>query len=241
VGEVANEGGIYTTKVVELYMKRTAMTWNISFPNQDMGTQTDKLLGIQLAFSSDVKTTLITLLLSVGLVATAQTQTTATLSPADKQTADAFEKRVKDYAKLRESVEEQMPKLSKDAKPEEIETHKKQFQERVRAARAGAKHGEIFTPDAQALIRRIIKDEFKGRERTEFRDTVLKEAETKAVPLKVNYPYPEAGELLEMPATLLLRLPQLPKQVRYRFVGHNFLLVDRENGLIVDYMTNALP
>jgi len=29
--------------------------------------------------------------------------------------------------------------------------------------------------------------------------------------------------------------------VRYRFVGHNFLLVDRENGLIVDYMTNALP
>lgn len=222
-------------------MKRTAMTWNISFTNQDMGTQTDKLLGIQLAFSSDVKITLITLLLSVGLVATAQTQTTATLSPADKQTADAFEKRVKDYAKLRESLEEQMPKLSKEAKPEEIETHKKQFQEKVRAARAGAKHGEIFTPDAQALIRRIIKDEFKGRERAEFRDTVLRQAETKAVPLQVNYPYPESGELLEMPAPLLLRLPQLPKQVRYRFVGHNFLLVDRENGLIVDYMTNALP
>ena len=154
---------------------------------------------------------------------------------------DAFEKRVKDYAKLRESLEEQMPKLSKEAKPEEIETHKKQFQERVRAARAGAKHGEIFTPDAQALIRRLIKDEFKGRERTEFRETVLKEAETKAVPLQVNYPYPESGELLEMPATLLLRLPPLPKQVRYRFVGRNFLLVDRENGLIVDYMTNALP
>jgi hypothetical protein len=47
--------------------------------------------------------------------------------------------------------------------------------------------------------------------------------------------------LLEMPATLLLRLPQLPKQVRYRFVGRNMLLVDRENGLIVDYMTNAVP
>jgi DNA integrity scanning protein DisA with diadenylate cyclase activity len=195
-----------------------------------------------------VKTTLIKILLSAALiaccaaaVAQVKTPTTPALSPADKQTAEAFEKRVKDYASLRESLEEKMPKLSKEAKPEEIETHKKQFQERVRAARAGAKHGEIFTPEAQALIRRIIKDEFKGRERAEFRDTVLKEAEIKAVPLRVNYPYPEGGELLEMPATLLLRLPQLPKQVRYRFVGRNFLLVDRENGLIVDYMTNALP
>jgi Ni/Co efflux regulator RcnB len=195
-----------------------------------------------------VKTTLIKILLSAALiaccaaaVAQVKTPTTPTLSPANKQTAEAFEKRVKDYASLRERLEEKMPKLSKEAKPEEIETHKKQFQERVRAARAGAKHGEIFTPEAQALIRRIIKDEFKGRERAEFRDTVLKEAEIKAVPLRVNYPYPEGGELLEMPATLLLRLPQLPKQVRYRFVGRNFLLVDRENGLIVDYMTNALP
>ena len=196
-----------------------------------------------------MKTTLINFLLTIGLVACCaaataqvnQTQTPATLSPADQQIAETFEKRVKDYAKLRESLEEQMPKLSKEAKPEEIQTHKQQFQERVRAARAGAKHGEVFTPDAQALIRRIIKDEFKGRERAEFRDTVLKEADTKGVPLRVNYPYPESGELLEMPATLLLRLPQLPKQVRYRFVGPNLLLVDRENGLIVDYMTKALP
>lgn len=229
------------------------MTWNISFGINQNGYASgqifenqSQLLGIQLAFYSGVKTTLIKILLSAALIAccaaaVAQTPTTAALSPADKQTADAFEKRVKEYTKLRESLEEQMPKLSTEAKPEEIQTHKQQFQDRVRAARAGAKHGEIFTPEAQALIRRIIKDEFKGRERAEFRETVLKEADTKGVPLRVNYPYPESGELLEMPATLLLRLPQLPKQVRYRFVGRNFLLVDRENGLIVDYMTNALP
>jgi hypothetical protein len=33
----------------------------------------------------------------------------------------------------------------------------------------------------------------------------------------------------------------LPKQVRYRFVRNNLVLVDRENGLIVDYMTDVLP
>lgn len=174
-------------------------------------------------------------------VASGQTPAPPPLSPADKQIVKAFEKRAKDYAKMRESLEEKMPKLSKEAKPEEIEAHKAQFQERVRNARLTAKQGEVFTPEATALIRQMIKDDFKGRERVEFRDTVLREAENKAVPLRVNYPYPESQELMEMPPTLLLRLPQLPKQLRYRFVRQNLLLVDRENGLIVDYMTKALP
>ena len=91
------------------------------------------------------------------------------------------------------------------------------------------------------MIRLIIKDEFKGKDRLELRQAVLKEAEVKAVPLRVNYPYPETQEQLEMPPTLLLRLPQLPKQLRFRFVSSNLLLIDRENGLIIDYMTNALP
>jgi len=142
---------------------------------------------------------------------------------------------------MREALEGKMPKLSTEAKPEEIQNHKEQFQERVRSARAGAKRGDIFTVEAATLIRAIIKDEFKGRDRVELRKTVLQESENKAVPLRVNYPYPESQELLEMPPPLLLRLPQLPKQIRFRFVGSNLLLVDRENGLIVDYMTNALP
>ena len=171
----------------------------------------------------------------------AQTPSPPALSPADKQVADAFEKRAKDYAKMREALEAKMPTLSKEAKAEEIQAHKQQFQERVRAARLGSKPGDIFTREASTLIRAIIKDEFKGRDRVELRDAVLKESENKAVPLRVNYPYPESQELLEMPPTLLLRLPQLPKQLRYRFVRNNLLLVDRENGLIVDYMTNALP
>jgi len=47
--------------------------------------------------------------------------------------------------------------------------------------------------------------------------------------------------LSEMPATLLAKLPQLPKDVRYRFVGRNMLLVDRESNVIIDYMPDALP
>ena len=179
--------------------------------------------------------------LAVCIATITQSAKAQTLSGNNKQIADAFEKRAKEYVKLRERLEEQMPKLSQEARPEEIQTHKKQFQDRVRAARVGAKHGDVFTPDAATLIRAIIKDEYKGKERVELRDTVLRESDTKAVPLRVNYPYPESQEVLEMAPTLLLRLPQLPKQLRYRFVGQNLLLIDRENGLIIDYMTKALP
>ena len=178
--------------------------------------------------------------ITVCVATLAQGQTPA-LSANDQAIVKTFENRAKEYVKLREQLEEKMPKLSQEAKAEEIQAHKKQFQERVRAARVGAKHGDVFTPEVATLIRAIIKDEYKGKQRVELRDTVLRESDTKAVPLRVNYPYPESQEVLEMAPTLLLRLPQLPKQLRYRFVGHNLLLIDRENGLIVDYMTKALP
>jgi hypothetical protein len=163
------------------------------------------------------------------------------LSAAEQQTVSAFEQRVREYADMRERLEVRLPKLSKDARPEEIERHKAAFQELVRSARSGARQGDVFTPEAAAFIRALIRDEYKGRERAELREEVLVEAENKAVPARVNHPYPETQELLEMPPTLLLRLPQLPKQVRYRFVRNNLFLVDRENGLIVDFMTEVLP
>ena len=170
-----------------------------------------------------------------------QIQTTPVRSPQEKLLVEQFEKRAKEYVKVREQLEEKMPKLSKEAKPEEIEVHKKELQTRVRAARSGARPGNVFTAEAAAFIRAKTKEEFKGKERTELRKTVLVESETKAVPLRVNYPYPETQEQIQMPPTLLLQLPQLPKQLRFRFVGRSMLLVDRESGLIVDYMTNALP
>lgn len=189
-------------------------------------------------FTSHVKTAIQTfLVVAISCVMSA----VAIAQDQNKPLAEAFEKRVKDYVKLRENIEAKMPKLSTEAKPEEIETHKKQLQESVRAARAGAKHGDIFTPEAAAMIRAIIKEEFKGKDRVDLRKAVLVDAEVKSVPLRVNYPYPEVKEQLEMPPTLLLKLPQLPKQIRYRFVGRNMLLVDRENGLIIDYMGNAIP
>jgi hypothetical protein len=175
-------------------------------------------------------------LLALQLPAAAQ----GSLSPEDKKLVAEFERQAKEYSALRERAEAGLPKIPKEATAEQIETHKKDFQKAVLAERIGARQGDIFTPAASPLIRRIIKTEFTGRDGAELRKTVL-EAETKGVAVAVNVQYPDSKEQVEMPPALLLVLPQLPKQLRYRFVGTNLLLVDRENGLIVDYLTNALP
>lgn len=167
--------------------------------------------------------------------------TSAQISNADKQTISTFEKRVKEYVKLRNQVKEKLPtKISKDSTPEQIHAYMTSFEDAVRAARSGAKRGEIFVPEISTYIRNVVREEFKGRDKIELRKTVL-QAETAGVPVRVNYPYPEQKEFTEMPPTLLLKLPQLPQEMRYRFVGTNLLLVDKENNVIVDYMTNALP
>jgi hypothetical protein len=176
-----------------------------------------------------------------GTVLGQQTQASQTaVSAQDKQAIAAFEKRVKDYVALREGLEDKMPKLAAKSTPEQIEAHKTAFEEIVRTARPGAKAGDVFSPEIVQYIRMTIRDEFKGKDRQELRKMVM-EADTKGVPLRVNYPYPDDKELTEIPSTLLLKLPPLPKQVKYRFVNRHMLLVDRENGLIVDYMLDAIP
>jgi hypothetical protein len=162
------------------------------------------------------------------------------ISEEHKRAIAAFEERVKEYVKLREDLDSKAPKVSKDATPEEIKAHQSAFTEAVRTARAGAKRGAIFTPDISRYIRGLIRKEFKGKDRAELREVVL-ESDTQGVPLRVNHPYPEEKELTAIPPTLLLVLPQLPKQIRYRFVGRHMLLMDRENYLILDYMPDALP
>ena len=170
-----------------------------------------------------------------ALVASADVQ-----SVNDKQAVKVFESEVQEYVKLRNSVRENVPKLPKEATPEQIHTFMMAFQDATRAARSGAKPGEIFKPAISEAIRATLKNHFRGEDRVELRKTVF-EAENKSVPLRVNYPYPQSKEYTEMPPKLLLELPQLPKELRYRFVGRNMLLMDRENNLIVDYMVNALP
>jgi hypothetical protein len=164
----------------------------------------------------------------------------AVVSPADKAAIERFEQQVKEYINLRNKVRAKAPKLAKDSTPEQINAYRTALETSLRNARPNAKRGEFFRPETADFIRRTLKTEFQGKDRLQLRDTVF-ETETTGVVLRVNYPYAQSAELSEMPATLLAKLPQLPKDLRYRFVGRNMLLVDRESNVIIDFMPDALP
>jgi hypothetical protein len=186
------------------------------------------------------------LLLSVAVVSTTPAQTNAALapppvtSPADKAAIESFEKQVKEYVQLRNKLKDDAPKLSKDSTPEQIHAYQKTLEQSLRTARNGAKRGDLFHPEAADYIRRTLKNEFQGKERRELREKIF-ETETKGVVLRINHPYAPSAEFSEMPAALLAKLPQLPKELRYRFVGRNMLLVDRDSNIIIDFMPAALP
>jgi hypothetical protein len=185
------------------------------------------------------------LILASGVAVAQKTQNAAlaepvVVSPADKAAIETFEKHVKGYIALRNKVRENAPKLSKDSTPEQIHAYRTTLEQSLRNARANAKRGEFFRPETADFIRRTLKIEFQGKDRKELREQVF-ETEIQGVVLRVNYPYAQTAELSEMPATLLAKLPKLPKELRYRFVGRNMLLVDRESDLIIDFMPEALP
>lgn len=187
---------------------------------------------------------LITTTLAVTVAFAQQTESPALapppVTPAEKAVIEAFENEIKEYVKLRKKVRETTPKLSKDATPEQIQAYRTSLEESLRNARKGAKRGDIFLPEVGAYIRRTLKKEFQGKDRKDIRDIAF-ETELTGVVLRVNYPYAQSAEMSEMPATLLSKLPQLPNEVRYRFVGHNIILVDRESNLILDFMPDAVP
>jgi predicted phosphodiesterase len=181
---------------------------------------------------------LFSLLFVLSLVFTSGAQTS--LSKADQQTVKDLEKRLNRYAKDRQKLLERQPKIVEGATPEQIEAYKLRLQEAVQAIRVNARPGDFLTQQISLLIRDIINRELPGYAASEVRQSVL-EADTKGVPVKVNMPYPATKELVEMSPALLLALPRLPDSLRYRFIGSNLVIMDKDNSLILDFISNALP
>jgi hypothetical protein len=170
--------------------------------------------------------------------------------PDDKRTnPDAlilkeFNDRVTQYLELHKRAEKDVPKLKRTDDPAQINAREEALASAIRQARPQAKQGDIFFPEARELFLRIIRGESKGPEKARVR-AAIKEGNPKSegspVRLGANALYPDGAPLSLVPPALLLKLPQLPKELDYRFVGRHLILRDAKANVIVDYILDTVP
>ncbi len=155
-----------------------------------------------------------------------------------------FAARVKSYTELVYQADQGVPPLPDHATPEQITAHKQALAGRIRAARANAKAGDIFGPDRERFIR-VVRSEVHGVEGAPTKNTIAEDDPARGetgppVSLVVNGRWPDGAPLSTVPPTLLLRLPELPEGLEYRFVGKALVLHDARAHIIVDYIPNAM-
>jgi hypothetical protein len=150
-----------------------------------------------------------------------------------------FTKRVNDYVALHKRVASQVGELDETKSPAEIATREKNLGEAIRAPRAGAKQGDLFTPEVAAIFKKVIQQESRNRSPRVREQRKDAEDEVPAFKPQVNQVYPTTFPLATFPPTLLKVLPPLPKEVEYRVVAGHLILRDTEANLIVDFIAQV--
>jgi hypothetical protein len=169
------------------------------------------------------------------------------MSAADAAAVAEFNASVKNYAEMRDGLERQLPKLGEEAEAAKIDAHRKALAAAVQKQRSGAQAGEIFTPAVRDYFHRIIRSETRGPTGKASREAI-KEGNPRFEPdaggraaVKVNAPYPEKAPVSVVPPAMLIRLPQLPEELQYGFVGRDLILRDAKTGLVLDILPAAAP
>ena len=162
------------------------------------------------------------------------------LSEADAAALATMNDRLKAYVEIHKKVEDDIPKRPTDATPEQIDAHQREFEKRIRAARASAKQGEIFTPEAQPVIRRLLAAVFDGPEGKQLLASVLDENPA-GMKLTVNMRYPDSVPVSTMPPEVLQTLPKLSEDMEYRFIGRHLILLDAHSHVVADFIPDAIP
>ena len=110
-----------------------------------------------------------------AIVLASATVSVAQTVNADAKTVAAFTTRITDYLDIHNKFESTLPKLPNDATPAQMDRHQRLFGPLVQKARAGAKRGDIFTPDMEALLRRVTRQAFSGRDGKQMIGSIMDE------------------------------------------------------------------
>ena len=165
-------------------------------------------------------------------------------TPRDSEEArdlKTFTDRVQAYVKIQKDLEASLPTLKPTKDAAQIVEHQHALARKIADARRDARQGDIFTHEVTERFRKIIRKAFQGPEGRLARKTIQQDTPFKVIALRVNDVYPENIPLTTTPPTLMLKLPELPPELAYRFVGRDLVLKDIKAQLVVDLIPNALP
>jgi hypothetical protein len=162
------------------------------------------------------------------------------LSEADAAALRTMNDALKRYVDLHRELEKELPPLPDAATPEQIDRNQRALEQSVREARKTAKRGELFTPEAEPVIKRLLAAVFAGPEGRQLRASILDENPV-GMKVHVNMRYPDTVPLSTVPPEVLQTLPELSEDMEYRFIGRHLVLLDSHAHVIADYVENVLP
>ena len=146
-----------------------------------------------------------------------------------------FSTRMSSYYQLRTALESALPRQVITDDPAEIARGQRALARRIRAARTGAKQGDIFTSS--------IRDEFRKALAVEVDDltlAVILDDNPGDVAYETTGDYPRGQAFSTVPAKILAVLPRLPDDVQYRFAGRDLFLLDIRANVILDRIPDAI-
>jgi hypothetical protein len=165
------------------------------------------------------------------------------LTTKDAEALATMTERIKQYVELHTRIEGTLPGFPTEATPEQIDEHQRAFEKAMREARATAKHGDIFTPEARPVIKKLLAQIFGGPDGKSLKSSIMDEnpVDPNAMKITVNSRYPDTVPLATIPPQVLQALPDLTEDLEYRFIGDWLILLDAKAHIIADYMPDALP
>ena len=152
----------------------------------------------------------------------------------DPETLAEFNRRVEDYAALRARLEKGLPPLVVTTNPDEIEDFEHRLAERIDDAR-GSRRGQIFIPSMEGQVKRML-----GTQVDPGALALIMEDGPGEIDVDINETYSKKYPLATMPPKLLLLLPDLPKDLEYRFVGRHLILRDARANIVIDEIPFAI-
>jgi len=162
-------------------------------------------------------------------------QTPGCDAPVWGKEVQEFTRRIDAYVALRTRLEEGLPLGAAARDATEAGAARQTLAERIRAARAQARQGDLLTPKLSAQILKSLRREINAHTWK-----VIMDDNPGEFPSQVNDGYRIGAPLSTMPPNVLAGLPELPAGLEYRFVERHLILLDTPSGIILDRIPSAI-